>query len=129
MNTGSVWYMIISALLIMAFTFFYSSISFDAKRQAEQLTMQGAVIPGQRGKNIRGFLQTTVNRLNLFSALFLAILAAVPTILTTQLNTAVPFAASSILIAVSVSLETIRAIRAEMSIRGIDSNLDTAGFM
>ena len=128
-NTGSVWYMIISALLIMAFTFFYSSISFDAKRQAEQLTMQGAVIPGQRGKNIRGFLQTTVNRLNLFSALFLAILAAVPTILTTQLNTAVPFAASSILIAVSVSLETIRAIRAEMSIRGIDSNLDTAGFM
>ena len=122
-------YQVIFALLIIAFTFFYSSISFDAKRQAEQLTMQGAVIPGQRGKNIRGFLQTTVNRLNLFSALFLAILAAVPTILTTQLNTAVPFAASSILIAVSVSLETIRAIRAEMSIRGIDSNLDTAGFM
>ena len=129
MSTGSVWYMIISALLIMAFTFFYSSISFDPKQQAEQLTMQGAVIPGQRGKNIRGYLQTTVNRLNLFSALFLAILAAVPTILTTGLNAQVPFAASSILIAVSVSLETIRAIRAEMSIRGIDSNLDNAGFM
>ena len=129
MSTGSVWYMIISALLIMAFTFFYSSISFDPKQQAEQLTMQGAVIPGQRGKNIRGYLQTTVNRLNLFSALFLAILAAVPTILTSGLNTQVPFAASSILIAVSVSLETVRAIRAEMSIRGIDSNLDNAGFM
>ena len=129
MNTGSVGYMIISALLIMAFTFFYSSISFDPKQQAEQLTMQGAVIPGQRGKNIRGYLQTTVNRMNLFSALFLAILAAVPTILTSGLNTQVPFAASSILIAVSVSLETVRAIRAEMSIRGIDSNLDNAGFM
>ena len=129
MSTGSVGYMIISALLIMAFTFFYSSISFDPKQQAEQLTMQGAVIPGQRGKNIRGYLQTTVNRMNLFSALFLAILAAVPTILTTGLNAQVPFAASSILIAVSVSLETIRAIRAEMSIRGIDSNLDNAGFM
>ena len=129
MSTGSVGYMIISALLIMAFTFFYSSISFDPKQQAEQLTMQGAVIPGQRGKNIRGYLQTTVNRLNLFSALFLAILAAVPTILTSGLNTQVPFAASSILIAVSVSLETVRAIRAEMSIRGIDSNLDNAGFM
>ena len=129
MSTGSVGYMIISALLIMAFTFFYSSISFAPKQQAEQLTMQGAVIPGQRGKNIRGYLQTTVNRLNLFSALFLAILAAVPTILTSGLNTQVPFAASSILIAVSVSLETIRAIRAEMSIRGIDSNLDNAGFM
>ena len=59
----------------------------------------------------------------------MAILAAVPTILTTGLNAQVPFAASSILIAVSVSLETIRAIRAEMSIRGIDSNLDNAGFM
>ena len=129
MSTGSVGYMIISALLIMAFTFFYSSISFDPKQQAEQLTMQGAVIPGQRGKYIRGYLQTTVNRLNLFSALFLAILAAVPTILTSGLNTQVPFAASSILIAVSVSLETVRAIRAEMSIRGIDSNLDNAGFM
>ena len=123
MNSGSVWYMIISALLIMAFTFFYSSISFDAKQQAEQLTMQGAVIPGQRGKNIRSYLQTTVNRLNLFSALFLAILAAVPTILTTGLSAQVPFAASSILIAVSVSLETMRAVRAEMSIRGIDSSM------
>lgn len=129
MNSGSVWYMIISALLIMAFTFFYSSISFDAKQQAEQLTMQGAVIPGQRGKNIRSYLQTTVNRLNLFSALFLAILAAVPTILTTGLSAQVPFAASSILIAVSVSLETMRAVRAEMSIRGIDSSMNNAGFM
>ena len=53
MSTGSVWYLIISALLIIAFTFFYSSISFDPKQQAEQLQQQGAVIPGQRGKNIR----------------------------------------------------------------------------
>ncbi len=53
MYTGSVWYMIVSALLIIAFTFFYSSISFDPKQQAEQLQQQGAVIPGQRGKNVR----------------------------------------------------------------------------
>ena len=64
-------YLIISALLIIAFTFFYSSISFDPKQQAESLQQQGAVIPGQRGKNIRQYLQTTVNRLNLFSAFFL----------------------------------------------------------
>ena len=67
MYTGSVWYMIISALLIVAFTFFYSSISFDPKQQAEQLQQQGAVIPGQRGKNIRQYLQTIMNRLNLFA--------------------------------------------------------------
>ena len=129
MNSGSPWYMLISALLIMAFTFFYSSISFDAKRQAEQLVMQGAVIPGQRGKNIRQFLQNTVNRLNLFAALFLAVLAAVPTLLTRSLNAQVPFAASSILIAVSVALETIRTVQGEMSIRGIDMDMEKGGFM
>ena len=129
MYTGSVWYMIVSALLIIAFTFFYSSISFDPKQQAEQLQQQGAVIPGQRGKNVRQYLQTIVGRLNLFAALFLAILAAVPTLLLRLAGVSVPFAASSILIAVSVSLETIRTIQGEMSVRGIDMDMDNVGFM
>ena len=129
MNSGSVWYMIISALLIIAFTFFYSSISFDPKKQAEQLVQQGAVIPGTRGKNIQKYLQNTTNRLNLFAALFLAVLAAVPTLLTSGLNAQVPFAASSILIGVSVSLEFIRTIQGEMSIRGIDMDMENGGFM
>ena len=129
MYTGSVWYMIVSALLIIAFTFFYSSISFDPKQQAEQLQQQGAVIPGQRGKNIRQYLQNIVSRLNLFAALFLAILAAVPTLLLRLAGVSVPFAASSILIAVSVSLETIRTIQGEMSVRGIDMDMDNVGFM
>ena len=132
MSQGAVWYMIISALLIIAFTFFYSSISFDPKQQAEQLQQQGAVIPGQRGKNIRQYLQNIVSRLNLFAAFFLAILAAVPTLLITLAGVNpndIPFAASSILIAVSVSLETIRTIQGEMSVRGIDMDMDNVGFM
>ena len=129
MYTGSVWYMIVSGLLIIGFTFFYSSISFDPKQQAEQLQQQGAVIPGQRGRNIRQYLQTIMNRLNLFAALFLAILAAVPTLLLRLAGVQVPFAASSILIAVSVSLETIRTIQGEMSIRGIDMDMENVGFM
>ena len=129
MYTGSVWYMIVSALLIIAFTFFYSSISFDPKQQAEQLQQQGAVIPGQRGKNVRQYLQNIVGRLNLFAALFLAVLAAVPTLLLRLAGVSVPFAASSILIAVSVSLETIRTIQGEMSVRGIDMDMDNIGFM
>ena len=129
MYTGSVWYMIISALLIIAFTFFYSSISFDPKQQAEQLQQQGAVIPGQRGKNIRQYLQNIVSRLNLFAALFLAVLSAVPTLLLRLAGVSVPFAASSILIAVSVSLETLRTLQGEMSIRGIDMDMDNIGFM
>ena len=129
MNSGTVLYMLISGLLIVAFTFFYSSISFDAKKQAESLIMQGAVIPGQRGKNIRQYLQNTTNRLNLFAALFLAVLAAVPTLLTAGLQTSVPFAASSILIAVNVALETIRTLKGEMSVRGIDMDMENVGFM
>lgn len=129
MSNGSPLYIIVAALLIIAFTFFYSSISFDPKKQAEQLIMQGATIPGQRGKNIRQYLQNVVNRLNLFAALFLAVLSSVPSLLTRGLNASVPFAASSILIAVSVSLETIRTIQGEMSIRGIDMDIEKGGFM
>ena len=129
MGTGSWVYMIVSGLLIIAFTFFYSSISFDPKQQAEQLQQQGAVIPGQRGKNVRQYLATIVKRLNLFAALFLAILAAVPTLLLSLAGIQIPFAASSILIAVSVSLETIRALQGELSVRGIDMDMDNVGFM
>ncbi len=129
MSNGSILYIIVSALLIIAFTYFYSSISFDPKKQAEQLIMQGATIPGQRGKNISRYLQNVVNRLNLFAALYLAILSAVPSLLTRNLNMSVPFAASSILIAVSVALETIRTVQGEMSIRGIDMDVEKGGFM
>ena len=129
MSNGSVLYILISALLIIAFTYFYSSISFDPKKQAEQLIMQGATIPGQRGKNMRQYLQNTVNRLNLFAALFLAVLSAIPSLLTRGLNASVPYAASSILIAVSVALETIRTIQGEMSIRGIEMGVEKGGFM
>lgn len=125
---GAWVHLILSALLIFAFTFFYSSISFDAKKQAEQLQQQGATIPGQRGKNIAAYLQRTTNRLNLFAALFLAVLAAIPTLMLSGLSLQVPFAASSMLIAVSVSLETMRTIKGEMSIRDIESDKDN-GFM
>ena len=122
-------YLIVSALLIIAFTFFYSSISFDAKQQAESLQQQGAVIPGQRGKNIRQYLQTTVNRMNLFAAFFLAILSVIPSLLLALAGVQIPFAASSILIAVSVSLETIRTLQGEMGVRGIEMDMDNVGFM
>ncbi len=127
--TNGAWlHLLLSAVLIFAFTFFYSSISFDAKKQAEQLQQQGATIPGRRGKEIASFLQRTTNRLNLFAALFLAVLAAIPTLMLSGLKLQVPFAASSMLIAVSVSLETMRTIKGEMSIRGIVSDKDN-GFM
>mgnify|MGYP002288761427 CR=1 FL=1 len=127
LSSGSWVFMILSALLFVGFTFFYSSISFDPNKQAKQLMEQGATIPGQRGKNIRDYLARTTNRLNLFAALFLAVLAVIPTLLTSWV-TNLPFAASSILIAVSVSLETMRTVEGELSIRGIETDKDN-GFM
>ncbi|MBR3763671.1 MAG: preprotein translocase subunit SecY [Clostridia bacterium] len=124
----NVWYIVISSVLIVAFTFFYSSISFDAKKQAQQLQEQGATIPGNRSKNIEGYLQRTVNRLNLFAALFLAVLNIIGSLLMGYANPGVAFAASSVLIAVSVSLETIRTMEGELSIRGIETSKDN-GFM
>ena len=124
----SVWYIVFSTLLIVLFTFFYSSISFDAKKQAQQLQEQGATIPGTRSKNIESYLNRTVNRLNLFAALFLAVLNIVGSLLMGYANPGVMFAASSVLIAVSVSLETIRTMQGELSIRDIDTSKDN-GFM
>ena len=62
------------------------------------------------------------------AAIFLAVLAAIPTLMTSGLGLSVPFAASSMLIAVSVSLESMRTIKGEMAIRGIESDKDN-GFM
>ena len=62
------------------------------------------------------------------AALFLAVLAAIPTLMLRFTGTQVPFAASSMLIAVSVSLESMRTIKGEMAIRGIESDKDN-GFM
>lgn len=133
MGNTSPLYLIITSLLIIAFTFFYSSISFDARKQAEQLKMQGANITGMRGKNVYQYLQNTVNRLNLFAALFLALLAAIPSLISgfvlRGLSASIPFAASSILIAVSVALETVRTVQGEMSIRGIEMDMEKGGFM
>ena len=77
---------------------------------AKNIQQQGGVIPHVRpGKPTADFLARTNNRLTLFAALFLAVLATLPNLFTV-LQTSVPFAASSLLIAVSVVLETKRQL-------------------
>ena len=75
-------------------------------------------INGRRpGKVTVDYLQRTSNRLTLFAALFLAVLATVPTLLSVWNNVQIPFAASSILIAVSVAIETVRQVEAQLVMR------------
>lgn len=118
MGSTSPAYLTITALLIIAFTYFYTSISFNPQDISKNVQQQGGLIPGIRsGKATVDFLKRTSSRLTLFGALFLAILATIPTVLTVQLQAQVPFAASSLLIAVSVALETTRQMESQLTMR------------
>ncbi len=111
-------YLVVTALLIVAFSYFYSSISFNPQDIAKNIQQQGGNIPGIRsGKNTVEYLARTTNRLTLFAALFLAVLATIPSLLYIWQSVQIPFAASSMLIAVSVALETVRQIEANLVMR------------
>ncbi len=111
-------YLTITALLIIAFTYFYTSISFNPQDISKNLQQNGGMIPGIRqGKQTVDYLTGISRRLTLFSAIFLAILSTVPTLLTLLLGVSVPFGASSLLIAVSVAIETARALESQLVMR------------
>ena len=118
MGQSSPLNLLTTALLIVAFSYFYSSISFNPQDIAKNIQQQGGNVPGIRsGKNTVDFLARTTRRLTLFAALFLAVLATLPTLLSVWQNVQIPFAASSMLIAVSVALETVRQIEANLVMR------------
>ena len=118
MSQTSFWYMLICALLIIAFSYFYTSITFNPQDIAKNIQQQGGNIPGIRsGVKTVEFLKRTSNRLTLFAALFLAILSTLPSVLSVWQNVAIPFGASSILIAVSVALETVRQVESQLVMR------------
>lgn len=124
MHQGSISYLIITALLIFAFTFFYSSISYNPEDISKNLQENGGMIPGIRsGKATVSFLNRVKNRLTMFNALFLAVIATIPTLATVQLQAAIPFAASSILIGVSVALETMRQLEGQLTTRNYEGFL------
>ncbi len=98
-------------LLVFVFTFFYTSITFNAKEISENLQKQGGFIEGVRsGVQTEKYLSKIVNRLTLFGATCLGLLALAPIIGQIFINTSITIGGTSILILVSVSLETLRAI-------------------
>ena len=118
MHQASPWYMIICALLIIAFSYFYTSITFNPEDIAKNIQQQGGHIPGIRtGSKTVEFLKRTSNRLTLFAALFLAVLSTIPSLLTVWQQVQIPFGASSILIAVSVAIETVRQVESQLVMR------------
>ena len=115
---NGIWYQVVLALLIIAFTYFYTSITFNPIEISKNMQQNGGLIPGIRqGRATSDYLGKVSGRLTLFSALFLAVLATIPTLITRLFGIQAPFAASSVLIAVSVGIETIRQIEAQMVMR------------
>ena len=118
MNQYTWGYMVVCALLIVAFAYFYTAITFNPQDIAKNIQQQGGHVPGVRpGQPTVDFLSRISNRLTLFAALFLAILATVPSVLTVWRSVQIPFGASSILIAVSVALETMQQVEAQLTMR------------
>jgi preprotein translocase subunit SecY len=98
-------------LLVFAFTFFYTSITFNSKEIAENLHKQGGFIEGVRsGLQTEKYLSKVINRLTLFGALALGALALLPIVGQVYVNANIAIGGTSVLILVSVSLQTLRAV-------------------
>ncbi|MBQ3761296.1 MAG: preprotein translocase subunit SecY [Clostridia bacterium] len=112
------WYIAINALLILGFTFFYSSITFNPKEMAENIQNNGGLIPGIRqGKMTVDYITKINSHITLFGAIFLAVLALLPSIVYKVAGVSLSFAGSSLLIAVSVAVETARTLESQMLMR------------
>jgi len=104
-------YPVVYFALVFVFTFFYTSITFNAKEIAENLQKQGGFITGIRsGVQTEKYLSQIVMRLTFFGAISLGLLALLPIIAQIFLKTSVAIGGTSILILVSVALETLRSI-------------------
>ena len=111
-------YQVIFALLIFGFTFFYSSISFNPVEISKNIQSNGGMIPGIRqGKPTSDFIKKISSRITCFGAIYLAVLAVIPTAVYAIAGVSLTFAASSLLIAVSVAMETMRQLESEMMMR------------
>ena len=117
-NSTSIWYQLIFALMIFGFTFFYSEISFNPVEISKNIQANGGMIPGIRqGKPTSDFIKKITNRITMFGAIYLAVLAVIPMIIYSIAGVSLPFAASSLLIAVSVAMETMRELESQMLMR------------
>jgi len=104
-------YPVVYFLLVFTFTFFYTSITFNSKEIAENLHKQGGFIEGVRGgEQTERYLSRIVNRLTLFGALSLGVLAVMPVVAQVFISASITLGGTSILILVSVALQTLRAV-------------------
>jgi preprotein translocase subunit SecY len=114
---NQVVYGVLYFLLVILFTYFYTAITFDPKSISENIQKQGGYIPGIRpGPSTAQFLLHLLNRVTLVGAIFLGVIAILPQIVRGATGiTSFTIGGTSILIVVSVVLETMKAIDAQLS--------------
>lgn len=122
----SIAYNIVYVLLIIGFTYFYTSVTFNPVDIADRLKSNGGFVPGIRpGKPTSDFLAKTVGRISFAGAIFLAVVALIPNILGIIFpQMSLGFGGTSLLILVSVALETMKQIEAQMMMRHYEGFLD-----
>ena len=118
-DTNSVLYAVVYVLLIVGFSYFYSTIQFNPIEVANNLKAQGGFIPGFRaGRPTAEFLARVLNRITMFGAIYLGIIALLPIITGNLIGlSALSIGGTSVLIVVSVALETEKALEAQMVMR------------
>jgi len=125
-RSGSIWYPVIQALLVIGFTFFYSAVYFNPKEISDNLKDNGGFIPGIRpGKPTTDFIKTVSNKITMAGAIFLALITVLPMIVQIILkNINSDFSTinlwlggTTILILVGVALETVKQIESHMLAR------------
>jgi preprotein translocase subunit SecY len=124
-NSQSLIYVSLFAVMIIAFAYFYNSIAFDPIQQADQIRRQGGFIPGVRpGPQTERYLAKAVNRITLPGALFVAVIAIMPYLILWVFNVqGFPFAGTTVLIAVGVGMELIRQIDGQLMMRNYEGFL------
>ncbi len=128
LSPGSWYYIFFEAMLIVMFTYFYTAIIFNPVEQAENLKKYGGFIPGVRpGRPTAVYLDRVLTRLTLPGAIYLAIIAAFPSIIFKYLPESNVFfgvlGGTSILIVVGVALDTIRQMEAQLMMRNYEGFL------
>lgn len=104
-------YPVVYFVLVVLFTYFYTGVTFNSKEIAENLQKQGGFIAGVRaGQQTEKYLSKVVSRLTLFGSIALGLLALSPIIAQVFLKTNIAVGGTSVLILVSVALETLRAV-------------------
>ncbi|PID83245.1 preprotein translocase subunit SecY [Candidatus Campbellbacteria bacterium] len=112
-------YGIVYFFLVFFFTYFYTAVTFDPKRMAENLAKSGTYVPGVRpGEDTEKYLGDITTRVTFFGGLFLAVIAILPIVIAQITgNQSLSVGGTSILIVVSVAIDLIRKINAQISVR------------